>query len=134
MGFLKNVQNTMRPDLPESWLVLDQENRISELIAKSHEQPVAVFKHSVSCGISNMAKFQLENGWDISSDELAFYYLDLLAHRKISNQIAEQLKVVHQSPQLILLERGEVVFDTSHHGVHLTGLKHALNELNTEDA
>lgn len=134
MGFLKNVQNALRPDLPESWLVLNQEKQVTALLAESYKQPVAVFKHSVSCGISNMAKFQLENGWDISAEELKFYYLDLLAHRSISNQVADSLKVVHQSPQLIVLYRGEVVFTTSHHGVELGGLKKALLELNQGNA
>lgn len=134
MGFLKNMRNALNMDLPESWLVLDQADQLPAIVAQSYEQPVAVFKHSVSCGISNMAKFQLESGWDIPDDTLAFYYLDLLAHRSISNQIAEQWKVVHQSPQLILLQDGEVVFDTSHHGVHLSGLKQALKKRSRYDA
>jgi bacillithiol system protein YtxJ len=134
MSFLKNVRNALSPDLPETWLVLDQVDQLSSMLAQSYEQPVAIFKHSVSCGISNMAKFQLENGWDILEDQLAFYYLDLLSYRSISNEIAARLKVVHQSPQLILVENGEVVFHTSHHGVHLSGLKKAMETLNQDHA
>lgn len=134
MSFLKNVRNALSPDLPETWQVLDQMDQLSSIVAQSYEQPVAIFKHSVSCGISNMAKFQLENGWDIPEDQLAFYYLDLLSYRSVSNEIAEQLKVVHQSPQLILLENGEAVFHTSHHGVHLSGLKKAMEGLNQNNA
>lgn len=134
MSFFENVRNALSPDLPETWQVLDREDQLSAIITQSYEQPVAIFKHSVSCGISNMAKFQLENGWDIPEDQLAFYYLDLLSYRSVSNAIAQQLSVIHQSPQLILLENGEVVFHTSHHGVHLSGLKKAMDPLNQKDA
>ena len=128
MSFLKNIREALQPDLPNEWKVLTNANEIDELKKLSFEKPVAVFKHSTRCGISSMAKFELENGWDIDSDALSLYYLDLLAYRNVSNSVAEALGVVHQSPQLLLLKDGEVVFYTSHHGVHLSGLKKALTD------
>lgn len=129
MSFLKNMRQALNPDLPENWYVLSDIKEVEEIKAGSYDKPTAIFKHSTSCGISNMAKFQLEMGWDINSEDLDFYYLDLLSYRNISNKIAEDLGVVHQSPQLILLKEGEVVYKTSHHGVHLSGLKNALANL-----
>lgn len=133
MSFLKNVRNALTADLPENWRILDRVDQLPELIAESYEQPVAIFKHSVTCGISNMAKMQLAGKWDIPEADLAFYYLDLLTYRPVSNQVAEQLGVWHQSPQLIVISGGRAVFDTSHHGVHLTGLKQVLQDLTAED-
>lgn len=129
MSFFKNIREALHPDLPKEWKVLSQTDEWQMIKEHSYERPAAIFKHSTSCGISNMAKFQLERGWDIDSDNLSFYYLDLLSNRNLSNQVAEELGIVHQSPQLILLRDGKAVFNTSHHGVHLSGLKKALADL-----
>jgi bacillithiol system protein YtxJ len=48
-----------------------------------------------------------------------FYYLDLLAHRSISNAIAEKWNVPHESPQVLLIRNGSCVFDTSHSGISM---------------
>ncbi|TNF08335.1 MAG: DUF2847 family protein, partial [Bacillota bacterium] len=42
------------------------------------------------------------------------YFLDLLNHRDVSNEIANRFQVVHQSPQLILIKNGVAVYNASH--------------------
>ena len=54
------------------------------------------------------------------------YYLDLLNHRDISNEIALHFKVQHQSPQILLLKNRAVVYDTSHENIDATELKKYL--------
>ena len=48
------------------------------------------------------------------------YYLDLITYRPISNAIAEELNVVHQSPQAIVLVGGKVIYDASHSDISAT--------------
>jgi bacillithiol system protein YtxJ len=38
----------------------------------------------------------------------------LLNHRDVSNEIAEQTNIVHQSPQAILVRKGEVIYTATH--------------------
>lgn len=57
---------------------------------------------------------RLESGWDFADKELRAYFLDLIAHREISNQIADEMAVHHESPQMILVDKGEVLLDASH--------------------
>ena len=52
--------------------------------------------------------------------EVSYYFLDLLAHRNISNKIAEQLEVTHQSPQLIVLENGKATKNASHSDISVS--------------
>jgi bacillithiol system protein YtxJ len=52
-----------------------------------------------------MALKQFENEFDFS-DKVTPYFLDLIAHREISNGIASRFSVVHQSPQLLLIKEG----------------------------
>ena len=130
MGFLKNLKSAVGANIPESWIPLESLDQLKTIKASSFEKPAVIFKHSTSCGISNMAKFQLEGEWDLDADEIDFYYLDLWSYRPISNAVAEEFKIVHQSPQMIIIKDGAVVYHTSHHGVHLSGLKSVLKQVN----
>jgi bacillithiol system protein YtxJ len=40
-----------------------------------------------------------------------------LTFRPISNLVAQELKVTHQSPQIILLKDKQVVYTSSHHAI-----------------
>lgn len=108
------------------WQDLTHIDQLDTLIARSHERPVAIFKHSTRCGISAMAKFQLENHWDLDPETVEMYYLDLLTYRPVSNEIADRLGVWHQSPQLILLRGGAVAYHTSHSAISVRSLRKAL--------
>jgi bacillithiol system protein YtxJ len=108
------------------WKVLDQTGQLEQLQEASHRKPVVIFKHSTRCGISAHAKFRLEREWSFAPEDLDFYYLDLIAYRQVSNQVAETLQVTHQSPQLILLREGKAIYDSSHHMISVEELKKAM--------
>ena len=58
---------------------------------------------------------RISNTWSkVDDSKVTFNFIDLLAFRNISNEIASTLNVVHQSPQVIILKNGEVVYHTSH--------------------
>ncbi|MEM8902015.1 MAG: bacillithiol system redox-active protein YtxJ [Bacteroidota bacterium] len=109
-----------------SWKAVTQEQQLDEIINRSFEKPVAIFKHSIRCGLSAMVKSQLESEWDLSEEELEVYYLDLISYRPISNKVAEVTGVPHQSPQIILLRNGEVQYHTSHSAITVKGVRKVL--------
>lgn len=45
------------------------------------------------------------------------YEVNVIDNRPLSNKIAADLSVSHESPQLIVIENGEVVFHTSHNNI-----------------
>ena len=96
-----------------------------KLVAFSNEKPVVIFKHSTRCSISRMALKQFENEFDLE-DRVDAYFLDLLEHRDISNEIANRFKVQHQSPQLLLIKDGKSVYDVSHSDIDAGELKGKL--------
>ena len=59
----------------------------------------------------------MDKGWDLAVEEADLYYLDLLAYRPVSNLIAEKFGVVHESPQMIVIKDGKVLFHESHGGI-----------------
>jgi bacillithiol system protein YtxJ len=113
----------------ENWNNLSSLEQLEKAIEESKVKPVAIFKHSVRCGISHHVKDRIASDYDLKPNELSFYYLDLITYRPISNKIAERLNVPHQSPQLILLKDGDVVYDASHQMIDLNHIRNHLREL-----
>ncbi len=64
-----------------------------------------------------MAKRRFELDWEDLPENMPLYFLDLIQHRDISNQIAQQFHVHHESPQLLLIKDGECILDQSHGGI-----------------
>jgi bacillithiol system protein YtxJ len=107
------------------WIALENLEQLNEIRLLSQKQPVLIFKHSTRCSVSRMALKQFENEFDFQ-EKATPYFLDLLAHREISNAIAEQFQVPHESPQLLLIREGMVVYTASHSGIDANTLKNLV--------
>jgi len=97
------------------WSKLESADQLSEIQQQSKDQFVLIFKHSTTCSISRTALDRFQRNWNPEEMKGVLpYYLDLLAHRDISNQIAQYFSVEHQSPQLLIIRNGESIYDRSH--------------------
>ena len=108
-----------------NWIKLDSTELLNKLIQKSNMQPQIIFKHSTRCSISGMALGRLRSG--IAGVD--YYILDLIAYRDISNLIARELGVEHQSPQLLIINKEKCVFDTSHFNISTSSIEKEINSL-----
>jgi bacillithiol system protein YtxJ len=99
------------------WIHLNDEELLKQILTKSQQRPQVIFKHSTRCSISSVALQQLQKA-DPPSD-IDFYFLDLIAHRDISNKVSQVFGVNHESPQVLVIKNGECVFDESHLGIHM---------------
>ena len=110
-----------------NWQKLTDIEQLDTIKQESLSVPVLIFKHSTRCSISATTLSRLERNWDDEKSKgLKPYYLDLIAERPISNQIAKDFAVEHQSPQALLIKGGKCVFDTSHMSISFDELiRHA---------
>jgi bacillithiol system protein YtxJ len=108
------------------WTHLTEIEKLDRLIEQSVHVPVLLFKHSTRCSISSMAMNRLESEWDLTKEEIIPVYLDLIAYRSISNEIADRFGVTHQSPQVLLIKDGICTYDTSHNQISVRDLKQNL--------
>ena len=106
-----------------NWNALTEIKQLDAIVEASTEKPVVIFKHSTRCSISRMALKNFEREYDLAESEAAPYFLDLLEHRDISNEIAQKFQVIHQSPQLILIKDGKAVYNASHSEIDAEALK-----------
>ena len=103
---------------------------LANAIALSEEKPVFLFKHSTRCPISTFAQKEYFKHLESADREAVHYtFLDLIAHRDVSNEIAVKTGIVHQSPQAILLVNGEVVWSDTHTAITETALSAALDNV-----
>jgi len=99
---------------------IDQLAKIDELSAS---KPVLILKHSTTCSISGAALNRLERNW--KEEDRTFvepYYLDLLSHRNVSNDLAQHYNVRHESPQVLLIRQGKCVYTESHMGITMAAI------------
>lgn len=99
------------------WISLEQIQQLDQINTASAQKPQLIFKHSTRCSISAMAKSRLYK--NALPEGIDFYYLDLINHRDISNQIASMYGVRHESPQVLLIKNGQCVYNESHSGIYM---------------
>jgi bacillithiol system protein YtxJ len=111
-----------------NWFHLKEAGQLETIKAESHQQPVVIFKHSTTCSISRAVLDRLERNW--GSDAVANvkpYYLDLLAYRPISNLVASEFAIEHESPQAIIIHQGKPIYSQSHFGIDVKGIAQAIS-------
>lgn len=102
------------------WNYIKDEEDLRIAIENSYAYRIAIFKHSTSCFISKTVLRNLEKEIEESDEKGAFYFLDLLAHRNLSNKIAEDFDIRHESPQLIVIKNGKAINNASHQSITLS--------------
>lgn len=126
MGWFSKDNGEEKKQTGLPWKMLTSVEQLKEVIEGSHEKPVLVFKHSTRCSISIMALNGFQRSWTGTPEQMDIYYLDLLNHRDVSNAIAEETHVPHQSPQVIVLKNKEVVYTATHSSIDA---RSALNSI-----
>lgn len=87
---------------------------------------VVLFKHSTRCIISKTVLRNLSAEWEVDEQNLPIYYLDLLSYRAVSNQVAADYGVEHQSPQIIVIKDGVAIYAESHHSISWDKIKELM--------
>ena len=103
-----------------NWITLTSMSELDKIKEDSYQNPQFIFKHSTRCSISKMVLSRFESTNDSAS--LSVYLLDLLNYRDLSNQIADDFSVKHESPQLLVIKDGECYKHSSHTSIHQLNL------------
>ena len=98
-------------------------------LAHSAVRPILIFKHSITCGSSELAREEIEDlsleieteGWPVD-----LFVVRVQAARAVSNEIEARLRVRHESPQALLVSNGQVVWRASHFRVTTAAMTAAL--------
>jgi bacillithiol system protein YtxJ len=95
-----------------------------ELDSRSQHGPVVVFKHSTTCPISAAAYNEMSR----FDGEVAL--VEVQGAGKLSKEIETRTGVTHESPQVLVLRNGKVVWTASHWKVKSEAVAQAVNNAN----
>ena len=101
---------------------LSDKKEWKELINNSpNDCEIIIYKHSPICGLSHMADNILDD-WckvHIGNNQIKILKVNVIFSKSLSRRIAKDLKVVHESPQIIWLDREmKVKFHASHYDIN----------------
>lgn len=100
----------------------DAEAAKEELIAKSQDMTVVVFKKSPICPVSFHAEAEYKE-WLADRPQgakpIGVCEIDVLAEKPLARGLVAALGIAHQSPQALVFKAGEVVWHDSHDNLNV---------------
>jgi bacillithiol system protein YtxJ len=106
--------------MPVKFVEITSKEQLDSLFKDSFVHPVALIKHSNSCGISSDILYQFE---DIDGE---VNVIVIQQHRDLSNLAAEMTGHRHQSPQAFVIKDGKAIYHATHYGIDPASIQKLL--------
>lgn len=108
--------------MENQFALINDKSALEDLITRSADEPVIVFKHSNSCSLSSMAFSELAPlGQQVN-------LIEVQRTPGLSQEIEKRTGLRHESPQVIVLRQGKVVWDASHFKIKIEAVKTAVRD------
>jgi bacillithiol system protein YtxJ len=101
--------------------IKDKES-LDALAARSKDGPLVIFKHSLTCPISSAAYEQMAR----FDGEVAL--IEVQVAHELSREIEAKFGVRHESPQVIVLNKGQVAWNASHFKITAEAVTEAVRK------
>lgn len=101
------------------------DSEFAQAIKASHDEPILIYKHSTTCPISARAQGRVQL---LDDDDPAVYEVVVQTSRPLSQKIAQEFGIQHESPQAILVDRGNPIWDASHSQITESSIREAARE------
>ena len=102
------------------------EDHYRQLLADSETTAILLLKHSSQCPISAAAEREFARFAQEAPEGTCRQVL-VIEQRPLSQRIAQETGVPHQSPQALLFKHGNVVWHTSHYNITADALRAAYS-------
>lgn len=110
--------------MTNGFIKISDNESLDKFLAQSNDAPVIILKHSNSCGISSQAYTQMS----MFGRPLGIVIVQ--EARGVSDEIEKRTGVGHETPQLLIFSKGEVVWTASHGQIRAAAVEAALEEIN----
>lgn len=100
-----------------------------EVWESSTEKPTLLFKQSTTCPISAEAFAQFNSFVNKDKSGVPAFFVKVRETREVSDKIAEDLGVRHESPQIFIVKNREPVWNASHTKITIDSIKEALQNV-----
>lgn len=99
------------------------------IVASARDHFVVIYKHSPICSISETAIVEFEAFAENAPEGVDLFSVDVLAARPASLKIEELTGIRHESPQVLILANGAVVWHASHRRIRADEIKAQVGSL-----
>lgn len=114
-----------------SFPIITTMDKWQEILQISYKQPVLLMKHSTQCPISTMALTEVEQFQQTEeAKDVHIVMVHVIENRSISNEIADYFQIKHESPQVLWIQNGQVIWHASHMGI----TEERLKQVQTDDS
>ena len=101
---------------------------LEDCLKVSEDRPILIYKHSTICPVSGAAQRQVQDYLNGEESAPNIFMVKVIESRPVSNAIAEQLEVLHQSPQLLLVKDRASLWNDSHLRLTAEAIQNAVGE------
>ena len=95
--------------------VFQTSHSLSEIVEESWLKPVIIFKYSSDCNSSALLRTRLKKALEENIISVPIYLITVQKQKALSENISKHFDIRHESPQIIILNKGHVTY-TAHHG------------------
>lgn len=99
---------------------LNDTERLDELLSHAREEPVILFKHSNTCGISARAYREM------AKLEERIAIVTVQQARALSDEIENRFGLPHETPQVLIIRNGKLAWSASHFRVTADAVRGAV--------
>jgi bacillithiol system protein YtxJ len=105
--------------------ILDVDS-LDRFLQQANETPAILFKHSNTCGISARAHRQM------AEVEQAIGIIIVQNARPVSEEIVRRFGLSHETPQVLIVRGGDLLWNASHHNVSAPAVEAALEKVSED--
>ena len=117
--FFKKLKEKMDlKKLESSYEHLLIKSSIENLNFISNTKSILILKHSSRCIISKMIMKNFIIYYNSNPNKFYFIVVDVLNNKPLSNSISEEYKVIHQSPQVLIIKDKKCVYSESQNEIN----------------
>ena len=109
-----------------SWILLERSAQLDDIVKHSYSTPCLIFKHSTNCFISSVALKRLEQKWSLQNDQVMPFFLDAIKDRQLSKQVSETFMENHETPQILLIKKGECILEACDMDIHMEEIQEMI--------
>lgn len=102
---------------------------LNQALDSSKDRPVLLFKHSLTCPISARAYREFRSYLENAHPSVSYRLIVVQNAQPVSNEAARRLGVDHESPQALLVQNSEEVWNASHFQITASTLTDAIKAI-----
>lgn len=112
--------------MPETYARVETTTDLDRLFAQSDQHDVVLFNHDPWCPISGRAIKEMNQ----VAHDVAL--IDVSRFHAITSAVAERTRVRHESPQVLILRRGQATWSASHFAITAESVNQAVSATDSD--